>query len=446
MLGKQAGSCWYKVLVKFETCLMKNYLLFALFLVCFPFMSFGFKDVKSVLAAAPQDVLEQIDSLTNNGQFSTAWTLLCTRYPDDDDNDKEAVIIKSNFCLQYFSHTAHHTKFYFANLSDTQTLISIRTKDLSPQELWADFNPETELLETLKKWDGDAHLHFALGTFYYDVMLTYHNQWKKGAKETMALSYYHFLEAYKKDKKSALSCYAISYFYQKRQTNQKAKKFLKEAISIDPNYAAAHYNLAYSYTEEDSLALAITHAQEAFDHYQIKSFKSDAALMSGILFGDLNNHDQAIKWLLVADALSPGDMMVYKGLLKGYLAAGMSKEASLITKNLYAYDWKTAAVFNFILDAHIKEDKINTIKLFLENEIKLKPFDKEYQGFNHIHLAQIYLHLNENNLATTHLTFASNAFNLCYNSDHAIYRVLEKLNWTAKQAAQTKSLPADKNH
>jgi len=373
---------------------------------------------------------KEVDSLINESQFSSAWKALNKIHNDSTD---KAAIKKTEFCLKYFSHTTYHLKFYFADLKKEETLLNRRQGEYSTSELFADFNPEKELLKALRKDEGNPDLHFAIGTYYYDVALSYHDQWKKGKKETMALYYYHFKEAYKQNIKSALSCYAISYFYQSRRTNAKAKKHLLEALKIDTNYAAAHYNLAYSYSIQDSTELAVSHAHKAYDNYEIKSYKADAASMCGILYSDLGKHEDAVNWLLISDALAPGNVVLYETLLVSYLALKKENETALITKNLYAYDWRTGRIFNAILDAYMKENKTETLRLFLENEVKSDTTDKEYQGFSYMHLTQMHINLNQDKLAKENLDKAKASFDICYDKDHAIYRVLEKLAWGIKQ-------------
>lgn len=371
-----------------------------------------------------------LDSLIEKGKYASAWSFLNKLY---EDSTSESTLKKANFCLKYFSHSHYHLKFYFADLAPNEKLSTLRQKEISTTEIEADFNPEKSLLNSLRKDENNAALHFALGEFYYDVVLTYRDTWKKGTKETMALYYYHFMEAYNKNIKTDLSCYAISYFYQSRQTFAKAKKFLLEALQINPNFAAAHYNLAYSYNIEDSLELAISHAHKAFDNYDRKSLKSDAASMCGILYGDLKKHEDAINWLLIADAMSPGSVVVYEALLKSYLSLGKKEEAKLITKNLYAYDWRTGRIFNSIENSYLELNQGAMLEKFLANEIQSEPVDKEYQGFTYMHLAQMYINLNEKDKASINLSNAKASFDICYDKDHAIYSVLEKLTWTIEQ-------------
>ena len=42
--------------------------------------------------------------------------------------------------------------------------------------------------------------------------------------------------------------------------------------------------------------------------------------MTGMLYGDLKQHEDAVNWLLVSDAMFPGTVIVYEALLKSYLA------------------------------------------------------------------------------------------------------------------------------
>lgn len=367
-----------------------------------------------------------VDSLIIAKQYASAWSILQETLSD---SSPETVISKSKFCLQYFSHTSFHQKFYFSNLKNEENLLKVRQQAPSNHHIFANFNVEKELLVAKRAHENNHNIDYALGTYYHDVFLTYHNNWKKGEKETMALFFFHFMEAYKSNIKSALSTYAISYYYQKRKTFRKATSFLLQSIAIDSMYAPSHYNLAYLHSLKDSISTAIDHAKKAYINYNIRPLKADAAAMVGILNGDLKEHVRAIKWLLISDALKPGNVVVYENLLKSYLALNKKEEALLITKNLYEYDYKSGRIINTIIQNYIDNKQSEELLLFFNERVKAEPNNMELQGFSHLHLCQLHMNLKQIKTAKKELDCATNCFNICYDKDHSIYRIIEKLNY-----------------
>ena len=378
-----------------------------------------------------QDLGHKVEELTQKRQYAQAWEIL-----EKHANDSSAanVMERTAFALRYFAHTLFHQKFYFVDLSDTSILLDYRQKAPSTDLVFANFNPELLLNTLLAKEPENARLHLALGDYYYDVYITYHDQWKKSGKELMALFYYHYLEAQKKKVETPQSCYAISLFYQSRKTFGKAKDYLLQTLSLDTTYAPAHYNLAYSYTLEDSNYLAISHAQAAYRHYDQSDLKADAASMAGILLGDLNKPEDAINWLLISDTHAPGNYFVYQSLLEQYMKLGKAAEADLITKNLYSFDWKTGKVFNGILEIYLKRYKADELEDYLIELLKEEPHDEEFRGFAYLHLAQLYFLTDRYEATNSALDNAKNSFNTAYDPNHSIYRVLEKFEYTLKQS------------
>lgn len=380
---------------------------------------------------------DSIKTLIDSGQYLSAWTALNLHYPDTGDDYQKITqaCIKSDFCLKYFSHTLNHEQFYFVNADSGKSLLEIRQTPLSTSQIPVNFSPEKELIKIERPEYATPEytsLHYHLGQFYYDVWVTYKKKWRKSEDELIALFYYHYNECLKDELFTAQAYYAVSLYHQRLRSYKKAKENLKACLKMDPKHAAAHYNLALSYNVEDSVKLAIHHAEKAYDNYKVNQYKGDAAVMCGVLNCDLGNYKKGIRWLLVADALTPGNLVAYEYLLHGYLATGKKEEAELITKNLYSYDWKSGRIFNSVLEAHRKFNKEAVLVDFLNEEISAHPHDKEYLGFNHLHLCQIYIVIEDKNLALEHVEKAKDSFHISYDKEHVIFRLLEKITAQAR--------------
>ena len=302
----------------------------------------------------------------------------------------------------------------------------------SSDAVFVSFNPEKELGKVRLKFPDNANVNMALGNYYYDVYITYGSQWIKDKKEVMALFYYHFNEAYQAGIKTTTSVYAISLFYQNQRSFAKAEQFLLESLKIDSSYAPAHYNLAYSNSIKDSTEVAVFHAQKAYEYYDTKPLKADAASMVGILYGDLKKYGDAVNWLLISDALAPGNFYVYESLLSAYLHLNKTAEAELITKNLYYYDWRSPKVFNSMLESYLAVNKGIELKEFLIEQLSNESFDEEYRGFVNVHLCQLALRLEDKTAAQTYVDNAKKSFSTAYDKDHGVFKVLESLEYNIK--------------
>jgi tetratricopeptide (TPR) repeat protein len=371
----------------------------------------------------------EIDSLINKRAYAKAWHKI---EGVKTDSSVSFIIQKSKFCLTYFAHTLYHQKFYFVNLKDNESLFDYRQKAPDTNVGFTNFNPEQALTKLRSRFSKDPKVNLALGDYYYDVYVTYGTQWKKGKEELLALFYYHYSQAYQANVKTSLSVYALSLYYQSRRTYDQSEKYLKESIEMDSTYAPAHYNLAYSYSIIDSTDKAIFHAQKAYDLYRLKNFKADAAMMIGVLLSDQRKYADAVNWLLIADAETPGNFYIYESLLSTYLHLNKKEEAHLIAKNLYNYDWRTARIFNSILESYLAVKKGNDLKEFLLEEMAIERNDEEYRGFLLLHLAQTHLRMDENIQAKDILDRAESSFRIAYDKEHGVFKVIERMNWSLK--------------
>ena len=371
-----------------------------------------------------QQFTVEIKTLIENEKYQSAWILIDQLYPN---KNTDNVILKTDFCLRYFSQTKFHQNFNFNNIDSSNSLLDFRKISPTSETNFNDFNPEKSLLDSRTKEPNNFKINLALGNYYYEVFITYKNEWIKPKPEVEALYYYHFNEAYLHNVKSELSVFALGVYFMGKQNPDLAKELLNEGLKMNPKYAAAHYNLAYLNIQLDSTELAISHAQKAFDLYPTKELKADAASMTGILLMDQKKYEDAINWLLTSDALLPGNFFVYESLLKCYLHLNKLPEADLIAKNLYYFDWKNAKIFNTLQENYIENGKQKELFSFLQERLKERINDKEYQGFVYIYLTQFSALQNDAIAAKEYIDEATKCFTICYDKEHAIFKALENL-------------------
>lgn len=390
---------------------MRNYLLFIVFTV-------------SYLSSFAHQYSKEIEDLIASEKYESAWKKIESTYADE---SPENTIVKTRFCLRYFSQTKFHQIFNFNDLDSSTTLLHYRQISPDSETIFNSFNPEKELLNARRKFPDNYNINLALGEYYYEVYVTYKNNWIKPKNEIQALYYYHFKEAYLHNIKTNVSLFAIGIYFLGKQEVDSAKQFLNKAIEINNEHAGAHYNLAYIYAQQDSSTIAIEHATIAFENYETKELKSDAASMIGILFLDKKKYADAINWLLSSDALLPGNFFVYESLLKSYLHLNKMPEADLIAKNLYYFDWKNAKIFNTLQESYTEVGKQNELYTFLQDRLKEQLSDKEYQGFVYIYLTQLSIADNDKTQATKYIDEATKCFKICYDKEHSIFKALDNL-------------------
>lgn len=363
-----------------------------------------------------------IDSLIKAQQYKTAWTKISSQKKSVN-NELE----KIDFALKYFTKTISHQAFAFTNLKTGENLIQQRR--LAEQRMIpvTPYKIDSVLAALASKNPDNGNVFKAQGDYYYDIFVLYGQDWIESKQEVLRRMYTAYDRAEKLNTTDYLTYYGLGYFYNLNEDWQKAKSYFEKSLELDSNYAPTHYNLAYIFLEIDSNERALYHAYQAYQLYRYINYKNDAGQMAGSILAKLNRHEEAISLLLDCDRLIPNTYYTYYYLLNSFLATNRDKEAEITTENIFAMDWKSHTINTDLIELYVKYKKSAELESFYLKKLEKEQYDMEFRGHTFLHLSQMFS-LNSNQEKTKeYLIKAKNSFEICYDSGHPIFRVLNKM-------------------
>tara|TARA_B110000211_G_scaffold223046_1_gene272470 strand:+ start:450 stop:1628 length:1179 start_codon:yes stop_codon:yes gene_type:complete len=368
---------------------------------------------------------ERIDSLINSKQYLSAWNALTEL--ESGVQGVDAHIKKIDLSLKYFTKTYSHQLFSFTNLKKGQNLISLR---VLAEKKMAQMYPYkiADIIDSLQKaHPTDYRLKKVQGDFYYDISILYGKDWIINKQEVTRRMYEGYTTAENHGIEDHISLYALGYFWNLNENSKKATNYFSRSLQLDSNYAPTHYNLAYIYSEKDSLEAALYHAWKAYKLYTYLNYKNDAGQMAGSILGKLGRHGEAITLLLDCDKLIPNTYYTYYYLLNSFLAKKRIVESQVTAQNMFNLDWKSHTINTDIIKLFIQNDQLFPLIQFYNDRLEEEKFDKEYRGYVYLHLAQAYQMKSKTEDALINVALAQENFNICYDPGHPVFQVIEKM-------------------
>ncbi len=113
--------------------------------------------------------------------------------------------------------------------------------------------------------------------------------------------------------------------FDESQDRERAIREWQEAVHLNPEHAAAHFNLGIAFSEEGETDLAIEHLREAI---RLEPFDGEARRELAEVYLDVDRADDAINVLRQSLNLMPGDAETGHYLAEIYLDRAMWDEAA----------------------------------------------------------------------------------------------------------------------
>tara|TARA_B100000795_G_C22805641_1_gene444694 strand:- start:6898 stop:8073 length:1176 start_codon:yes stop_codon:yes gene_type:complete len=368
---------------------------------------------------------QEIDSLIKSQQYLSAWNAL-TKLEKSKDG-VNAHLKKIELSLKYFTKTFSHKLFSFTDLKKGQNLVKIRvasekkTMKMFPYEI-------SSIIDSLQKiHPTDYRLKKIQGDFYYDVSILYGNDWILNKQEVTRRMYEGYSKAEEYGIVDHISLYALGYFWNINNDHKKSANYFNRSLLLDSTYAPTHYNLAYIYSEKDSLEKALHHAWQAYDLYTYIDYKNDAGQMAGSILGKLDRHEEAISLLLDVDRLIPNTYYTLYYLLNSFLATKKITESQITAKNMFNMDWKSHTINTDIIKLFVNNNQMDILEQFYKDRLEEEKFDKEYSGYIYLHLGQAFQMVDDMEEALINISLAQESFKICYDPGHPVFSVIEKM-------------------
>lgn len=371
-------------------------------------------------------VAQNIEKEIKSRQFADAWEKL-----------QEASLDRQvDFALKYFAQTRNHQLFVFKNMQPNESLMEARVQQDYPAGDFIAFPIDTLLKEQIRKEPKNGVWHQKLGDYYYDVYVRYGSNWLANRQEVMRLYNVYYTKADELGQPSVNGYYARGKYLAFTGEIDSAKQLFLEAIDLDPLHAPSAYNLCYLYRdefiygEEDS---ALLDSSIAFGRIAVKEYpdayrrdKSDVVYQLAKSY-ELNQQcDSAIKYYLLSDALVPEQIKVMYPLLDCFLKENRIKGAKLIASKLLGLDVKNNRIFNDLVGFFGENNQFPSMEEWLIEERAEDIHDKERTGYLNFYISNVQGFQEEYEKALSTLAKAEEDFNICYDPNHVIFRVISK--------------------
>ena len=149
--------------------------------------------------------------------------------------------------------------------------------------------------------------------------------------------------------------------------------------------------------------------------------------MTGSILGKLGRHEEAIAVLLDCDRLVPSTYHTYYYLLNSFLHLNKTQEALITAENMFSLDWKSHTINTDIIEFFIKTSHLDELINFYEAKLIKEEYDMEFRGHVQLHIAQAYSLVKNKIQTIKYVNDAKRSFLICYDNNHPIFRVLEKM-------------------
>jgi tetratricopeptide (TPR) repeat protein len=237
-----------------------------LFFLLLP-LSFGLPSVAQTKPAATPpkpsaeaQTLEKASQLMLDRKYESAFKLL-QRF--DPKHRRPAIALKqTELALNYYLRSREFEAFGFRDLGPLERLDSLRTR-YTRAAIPYPFPVERTLLNLKSRFPTNYKVSRALGDYYYQVLQCECAEAEKSPKALMSLIVRYYTIANSHGLGDFTSYYALGYVRMSQGRFAESVPYFKRAIKLRPDYAWAHFNLAYSYNELKQLAKASEEARTA---------------------------------------------------------------------------------------------------------------------------------------------------------------------------------------
>jgi len=375
----------------------------------------------SIFGQTESEIVTKANDLIAHKKYESAYKELDSFDPKNEKPD--IVLLKEDLALNYFVTSMEHQMFAFKDLEMNESIEDYRGKQGSSS---MHSFPANEILEKLlTEYPDNYKLNKGLGDFYYDALQRYQGNWLKPDSTLSRL----IVKNYQTAIHHHLGDYAVYYKVGLELLEQKKYKesisYFLESIKLKNDHADAHYNLAYAYLFNDDQKNALKYARNAYDMYQDKSNKVDAARMTGQIYTEMKDDKNAIVYYEIANNLNPDNYYNLHPLLDLYVKTKNTKEKETLN-SFYNLAPDKPTIYNNLADIYLESSKANELIEFYLSKLSQFETDKKVSGNLHFYLGKLYLN-SDKGKAKEHLTEAKTAFSGVYAKNNDVFKSIDLL-------------------
>nr|WP_321485555.1 tetratricopeptide repeat protein [uncultured Draconibacterium sp.] len=367
-----------------------------------------------------ENELNESKKLIGEKKYDSAFIILDKLDPNN--QNSEIVIEKTTILLDYFVTSMMHQMFALKDLEENENLMDIRGTEGTYSMYY--FPPDSILNVLIEQNPNNFKLRKTLGYFYHEVNQKYGGNWLEPDSIIFKRIIENYDLAYKNGISDYWSLYGIGYAYLNQNKIEESIPYFTKSIELNDTYPSSYYNLAYAYLSIDEREKAIENAKKALDLYEYADYKSDAANMIAIIYTELNDFQNALKYHQEANSITPNNYYVLKPLLALEVKTE-SKEYKNRTIEFFNIAPGNPTIYQNLEEIYWTNGKENDLLNFLESQ-KTK-FDDDFKvlGNLNFYIARVYDGKKDIENAKLNFEKAREIFKKVYESNHAVFEIID---------------------
>ena len=364
--------------------------------------------------------LNQAKKLIESKKYDSAYLLLDKFDPNN--QNPEIAIEKTNILLDYFVTSLMHKMFALKDMEDNEELMEIRGSEGSFSMYY--FSPDSILSILIKRNPNNFDLRKTLGYYYHEIYQKYGSNWLEPDSVIFNKMIENYDLAYKNGVFDYWSLYGIGIAYLNQNKIEESIPYFKRSIELDDNYPSNYYNLAYAYLSLNEKEEALENAKKALELYEYTDYKSDAAKMIGIIYDELNDFENAFKYYLEANTITPNNYYVLKPILNLEVKTN-SENYSKRTKEFFMLDPGNPTIYQNLEEIYWDNGKEDELIDFLEKQKEEFSTDPKVTGNLHFYLARIFTGKDDSENAKLNFEKAKEQFEKIYEPNNRVFEIID---------------------
>lgn len=376
-----------------------------------------------VYANKTADVIETAEKLIEKKQYYSAFKMLHDHDPDHSNVD--IFLIKSRLALDYSAQNFMHHSFAFANLRPGQTLED--AKSVAGSVNLFNFRIDRILDRFLEEKPDDPRLNLLKGDLYFDIYRQHRSGWFLSPEEILSLS----REGYDMAVDSAEDdCRTLLRMGETRSIQKDyatAERFFLRAVEINEKCGEAWYNLSLLNYTRKQYSDALDPALKALSVYDDPRHRSEASFLIAMIYESLNDPENALKYALKADSISPGELKYMNGVLILYVKEADYVKAREEALRIFGKNLNDYNILRDIISLFVKADSRKEIPDLLKEIENKYPDNSMVQG--HVNFARAFYHseyTGNNRQKLRQLRTAEEHYLKVYTEDHEIFNIIKR--------------------
>lgn len=380
-----------------------------------------FMGSSTVFAQKEAEVINKANSLVKEKKYESAFDALDKFDPKN--KNPEVFMLKQDILLRYFVTSFSHKMFSLKDIGPDEDIMDYRGKEGDSSAKM--FDIEENLNELIKKFPKNYKLYKSLADFYYDAMLKY-GAWTKPEGELKILIEKNYKIATENNAGDYMSYYSLGYLAILDEKFKDAIGCFTKSVELNQEYPTSSYNLSLAYLYSDDLTNALKYALKAYELYQDKEYKCDAARLTSQLYYETKDIENALKYIEIADKIQPDNYHNLKLMLK---LLAEKKHLAFYEKLNVFFNLAPAnpTIYNDLEEIFYKNDQGKVLVDFLNEKKNEKGYDEKVLGSIYFHIAKFSLYNGDKKVIKENALKAKGYFDKVFEKDHEIFSLIDQL-------------------